>query len=257
MRRVLSASTPPRPLVAKTPASLLYFHIPPRIPLSPSKTLITVSTAFALLLAVRLPAQPIPVSYSVHLASATSYDTRSRDEDTIHASLAVFVNGERKDLSIWDGVGWDGSRTEGRKWVTGLHLFGPSTGSSVKVVTGRLEDSDSIQIVYQIFNAGESPSSSNHESVATRIQQSKCEGGDGVSAWDCLSPLADQLVAGLPFSRCDGLVGAEKLVFTAMQLRRRTETGDTVTISNLYRGIAAPAACGQSIYSAMVTIARQ
>jgi len=42
-----------------------------------------------------------------------------------------------------------------------------------------------------------------------------------------------------------------------MQLRRKTETGDTVTVSNLYRASDAPVACGNSIYSVVVTIARQ
>ena len=78
-------------------------------------------------------AQPIPVSYLVRLESATSYDTRARDEDTVYAALAVFVNGERKGAAVWDGKGWDGSRPEGRRWVTGLHLFGPSSGSTVQV----------------------------------------------------------------------------------------------------------------------------
>src|SRR5580765_2822434 len=106
-------------------------------------------------------AQPIPVSYAVRLASATVYDTRSRDEDTVHASLSVFVNGEQKDVSIWDGKAWDGSRIEGRRWVTGLHLFGTppvnnvnnvsnSTNvnnvSNLQVSTGRIQDTDIVQI---------------------------------------------------------------------------------------------------------------
>ena len=95
-------------------------------------------------------AQPIPVSYTVRLASATVYDTRAREEDTIHASLTVFVNGERKAASIWDGKGWDGSRTEGRVWVTGLHVFGTPTESTLHVSTGRLQDSDTVQIVFEI-----------------------------------------------------------------------------------------------------------
>src|SRR5947207_16006732 len=79
-------------------------------------------------------AQPIPVSYVVRLASATVYDTRSHDEDTVHASLTVFVNGERKGGSIWDGKGWDGSRFEGRRWVNGLHLFGTPPVHKVRIV---------------------------------------------------------------------------------------------------------------------------
>jgi hypothetical protein len=42
-----------------------------------------------------------------------------------------------------------------------------------------------------------------------------------------------------------------------MQLRRKTETGETVTVTNIYRASDAPAACGNSIYGAAVTIARQ
>ena len=53
------------------------------------------------------------------------------------------------------------------------------------------------------------------------------------------------------------LVAAEKLVYPSMQLRRKTETGDTVTVSNVYRAANAPAACGNSIYGVVVTIARQ
>ena len=83
-------------------------------------------------------AQPIPVSYAVRLASATVYDTRARDEDTVHASLAVFVNGERKGISIWDGKAWDGSRIEGRRWVTGLHLFGTPPENNVSKLSLRL-----------------------------------------------------------------------------------------------------------------------
>src|SRR4249920_3753495 len=94
----------------------------------------------ALALRAAPSAQPLPVDYAVHLASATNYDTRSKDEDTVHASISVFVNGMRKDTAIWDGKGWDGSRAEGRKWVPGLHVLGPAGMSTVQVVTGRLQD---------------------------------------------------------------------------------------------------------------------
>ena len=103
-------------------------------------------------------AQPIPVTYAVRLASATVYDTRSRDEDTVHASL-------------WDGKGWDGSRNEGRVWVTGLHLFGTPTESNVQVSTGRIQDSDNVQVVFEILNAHGAPSSANYEAAAAQIQQ--------------------------------------------------------------------------------------
>jgi hypothetical protein len=202
-------------------------------------------------------AQPIPVSYLIRLASATVYDTRSRNEDTIHASLSVFVNGERKGASIWDGKAWDGSRTEGRVWVTGLHLFGTPTESNVQVSTGRIQDSDTVQIVFEMLNMGSAPSSANHESAADRIQQSACAAGDGSSAWDCLAPQAASILRGWSVANCDGLVAADKLVYTAMQLRRKTETGDTVTVNNLYRASDAPVACGNSIYGVVVTIARQ
>jgi hypothetical protein len=205
-------------------------------------------------------AQPIPVSYGVRLASATVYDTRSRDEDTVHASLAVFVNGERKGASIWDGKAWDGSRVEGRAWVTGLHVFGTPTESNLQVSTGRLQDSDTVQIVFEILNisnGGTVPSSTNHEAAADRVQQSACTGGDGSSAWECLAPQAASILAGWPVANCDGLVAADKLVYTAMQLRRKTETGETVTVNNLYRASDAPAACGNSIYGVVVTLARQ
>ena len=208
-------------------------------------------------------AQPIPVSYAVRLASATVYDTRAREEDTIHASLTVFVNGERKCASIWDGKSWDGSRIEGRRWVTGLHLFGTPPQNSVnnvQVSTGRLQDNDAVQIVFEILNmidGASAPSSANHESAAGRIQQSACAGGDGSSAWECLAPRAASILAGWSVTSCDGLVAADRLVYTAMQLRRKTETGETVTVSNVYRASDAPAACGHSIYGVAVTIARQ
>jgi len=202
-------------------------------------------------------AQPIPVNYAIRLASATVYDTRSHDEDTIHAALTVFVNGERKGASIWDGKGWDGSRTEGRVWVTGLHLFGTPSESNVQASTGRLQDTDTVQIVFELLNSAGAPSNANHESAADRIQQSACAGGDGSSAWDCLAPQAAKILAGWPLADCDGLVAADKLVYTAMQLRRKTETGDAVTVNNLYRASEAPVACGNSIYAVVVSIARQ
>ena len=214
-------------------------------------------------------AQPIPVSYAVRLASATVYDTRSRDEDIVHASLSVFVNGERKGVSIWDGKAWDGSRIEGRRWVTGLHLFGTppennvskpnnvNNVSSLQVSTGRIQDTDTVQIVFEMLNASTEPSSANHESAAGRIRESACAGGDAGSAWECLAPQAGSILAGWSVRSCDGLVAADKLVYTAMQLRRKTETGETVTVTNIYRASDAPAACGNSIYGAAVTIARQ
>ena len=220
--------------------------------------ILAVATFLAVLFISSGPsAQPIPVSYAVRLASATVYDTRAREQDTIHAALTVFVNGERKGASIWDGKGWDGSRTEGRVWVTGLHLFGTPTESTLHVSTGRLQDSDTLEIVFEILNAGGAPSAAQHESAADRIHQSACAGGDGGSAWECLAPQAASILAGRSVANCDGLVAADKLVYTAMQLRRKTETGDTVTVSNLYRASAAPVACGSSIYGAVVTIARQ
>jgi hypothetical protein len=202
-------------------------------------------------------AQPLPVDYVVRLASATSYDTRSREEDTIHAALSVFVNGERRAGAIWDGKGWDGSRAEGRRWVSGLHLFGPSTGSTVQVTTGRLEDTDTVEVLYHVLNASRDLSDTHHGSMTSRIHLSPCAGADGVSAWDCLGPQAAAIVADLPLDACDGLVAADKLVYPALQLRRKTETGDTVTVNNLYRGASAPVTCGQSIYAAVVTIARR
>ncbi|HEY3042622.1 MAG TPA: hypothetical protein VGJ39_01270 [Vicinamibacterales bacterium] len=208
-------------------------------------------------LSVTSSPQPIPVSYLVRLASATVYDTRAHDEDAVHASLTVFVNGERKGTSIWDGKGWDGSRREGRAWVTGLHVFGTPTESTVQVSTGRIQDSDTVQIVFEMLNASTAPSSAHHEAAADRIQRSACAGGDGSSAWECLAPQAASVLAGWTVASCDGLVAADKLVYTAMQLRRKTETGDTVTVNNLYRASDAPVACGNSIYAVAVTIARQ
>jgi len=211
------------------------------------------------------PAQPIPVSYAVRLVSATVYDTRTRDEDTVHASLTVFVNGERKGASIWDGKAWDGSRIEGRRWVTGLHLFGTSPAnndnvSNVQISTGRLQDSDTVQIVFAILNildSASAPSSANHDRATGLIRESPCAGGDGNSAWDCLAPQAAGILAGWTLGSCDGLVAADKLEYTALQLRRKTETGETVNVSNVYRASDAPAACGNSIYGVALTIARQ
>ena len=208
----------------------------------------------------RPSAQPIPVSYLIRLASATVYDTRSHDEDTVHASLAAFVNGERKDMSVWEGKGWDGSRIEGRRWVTGLHLFGTPTEPNVQLSTGRIQDTDTVQIVLALTNvssASSAPSNANHEAAADRVHQSACAGGDGASAWDCLAPQATNILAGWPVADCDGLLAADKLVYTAMQLRRKTETGDTVTVNNVYRASNAAASCGNSIYGVVVTIARQ
>jgi hypothetical protein len=202
-------------------------------------------------------AQVLPASYVVRLASATSYDTRSRDEDTIHAALTVFVNGERRGAAVWDGKGWDGSRTEGRRWVTGSHDFGPATGSTVQVATGRLQETDTVQLVFQILNSTAELSNQNQEVLADRIQKSTCTGGDTGSAWGCIAGQASTLVSGLPTENCSGLVAADKLVYTAQQLRRKTETGDTVTVSTNYQDTAPAAGCGQSIYGAIVTIARQ
>jgi hypothetical protein len=185
----------------------------------------------------------------------------------VHASLAVFVNGERKDASIWDGKAWDGSRIEGRRWVTGLHVFGTgpvnnnnNDNNNVQVSTGRLQDIDTVQIVFEMVNILDgvrAPSAANHDRAASRIQQSACAGGDGDSAWDCLAPQAASILAGWSVASCDGLVAADKLVYTAMQLRRRTETGETVTVGNVYRAADAPAGCGNSIYGIAVTIGRQ
>ena len=211
----------------------------------------------ALALRAAPSAQPLPVDYAVKLASATNYDTRSKEEDTVHASISVFVNGVRKDTGIWDGKGWDGSRAEGRRWVPGLHVFGPAGMSTVQVFTGRLQDTDTLQIVFELLNSSTEPSAANHEAVAERIQRATCAGGDDASAWDCLVPDAAALLEGWPVANCDGLVAAEKLVYTAMQLRRKTETGDTVTVTKNYRASNAPPGCGFSIYGAVVTIARR
>jgi hypothetical protein len=228
--------------------------------------LVLATFLIATLLLNRPSAQPIPVSYAVRLASATVYDTRAREEDTVHVSLTVFVNGERKGTSVWDGKGWDGSRIEGRRWVTGLHLFGTppesnvnnvSDVSTVQVSTGRIQDTDTVQIIFGMLNSAGAPTSANHASAADRIQQSPCAGGDGSSAWDCLAPQAANILAGWSVGNCDGLVAADKLVYPAMQLRRKTETGGTITVSNVYRASDAPVTCGNSIYGVIVTIARQ
>jgi hypothetical protein len=211
----------------------------------------------ALCLLARPSAQPLPVDYIVHLASATNYDTRSKDEDTIHAAVSIFVNGVRGETAIWDGKGWDGSRAEGRKWVPGLHVFGLGGTSTVQLATGRIQDTDTVQIVFHLSNASSEPSGVNHQTAADRIAKSTCTGGEETSAWDCLVPQAATILEGWPVAGCDGLVAADKLVFTAMQLRRRTETGDTITITKNYRASDAPPGCGFSIYGAVVTIARR
>src|SRR5687768_8057473 len=95
-------------------------------------------------------AQPLPVNYTVRLASATVYDTRSRGDDTVYAALTVFVNGNRTATAIWDGKGWDGSRMEGRLWAGGLHVLGTPSEGSVRVSTGRIQDTDTVQIIFQI-----------------------------------------------------------------------------------------------------------
>jgi len=210
---------------------------------------------FALL--AGLGAQALPVDYSVRLASATNYDTRSKEEDVVHASISVFVNAMRKDTAIWDGKGWDGSRAEGRRWVPGLHVLGPLGTSTVEAVTGRLQDTDTLTIVFELLNSSGEPTAENHQAAAERIQRTECTGGDDASAWDCLVPQADAVIAGWPAGSCAGLVAADKLVYTAMQLRRKTETGDTVTITKNYRASDAPPGCGFSIYGAVVTIARR
>jgi len=86
------------------------------------------------------------------------------------------------------------------------------------------------------------------------VREDYSEGG---SAWECLAPRAASILAGWSIANCDGLVAADKLVYTAMQLRRKTETGEAVTVNNVYHASSAPPACGNSIYGAVVTIARQ
>jgi hypothetical protein len=220
---------------------------------------VAVAAACAAVTGVRAGAsgQPLPVDYVVRLASATNYDTRSREEDTVHASLTVFVNGIAKASAVWDGKGWDGSRAEGRRWVPGLHQLGPLGSTTVEVATGRIQDTDAVQIVFALLNASGEPSVANHEATAERIQQSACAGGEDSSAWECLAPMAAALLEGWPLANCDGLVAADKLVYTAMQLRRKTETGDTITVTKNYRAADAPPGCGHSIYGAVVAIARR
>ena len=133
-------------------------------------------------------AQPLPVDYVVRLASATNYDTRSKDEDTVHASITVFVNGVRKETAIWDGKGWDGSRAEGRRWVPGLHVFGPAGTSTVQAATGRIQDTDTVDIVFELLNSSGDPSAANHETVAERIQRTACAGGDDSTPGSVSSP---------------------------------------------------------------------
>ena len=174
-------------------------------------------------------AQPIPVSYAVRLASATVYDTRARDEDTVHASLTVFVNGERKGVSIWDGKAWDGSRIEGRRWVTGLHLFGTprvNNVSNLQVSTGRLQDTDTVQIVFEMLNASIEPSSANHEAAAARIQQAACTGGDGGSAWECLAPQAASILGGWSIGSCGGQASVHGDAAQKENRNRRDRHGD-------------------------------
>jgi hypothetical protein len=127
----------------------------------------------------------------------------------------------------------------------------------VQVTTGRLQDTDTVEVVYQIVNASRDLSGDHHGAMTSRIHGSSCAGAEGASAWDCLREQAAALVMDVPLEACDGLVAADKLVYPALALRRKTETGDTITVSNLYRGLGAPAACGQSIYAAAVTIARR
>jgi hypothetical protein len=204
-----------------------------------------------------LCAQPLPATYVVRLASATNYAPRARGADVIHAALTLFVNGRRTGSAIWDGRGWDGSRIEGRTWESGLHIFGPAGASTVELVARQVADSDTVQIVFQLFSGADAPLPANFDAAADRIRQSSCAGGDAESAWNCLAPQSATLTNGWPLAGCAGFVAADLFVYTGMQLRRKTEAGETATIGHTYQATAAAPGCGQSIYGASVAIARQ
>jgi hypothetical protein len=195
--------------------------------------------------------------YVISLPSASVYDTRSGDEDSVHVFLSVFVNGMSRGIAIWDGMGSDGTRPIGRAWTAGLHLLGSSSQPTVQVSTGPVQPADAVQIVFQILNAGSAPTRAQYEATADRLRLSACAGGDDGSAWSCLRPLAADLLDGLSLTGCDGVLAADKLVYTGTQLEVKTSAGKTATVSSNYGGANAPAGCGQSIYGARITIARQ
>jgi hypothetical protein len=205
----------------------------------------------------QLSAQSDARSYVIALPSASVYDTRSAEEDTVHAFLSVFVNGTSRGIAIWDGMGSDGTRPIGREWTAGLHLLGSSARPTVQLSTGPVQPQDGVEIVFQIFGSSSAPSRMQHETMADRIRRTACAGGDEGSAWSCLRPLAADLLEGLSLAGCDGVLAADKLVYTGRQLEMKTSAGKTATVSSNYGGASAPAGCGQSIYGTRVTIARQ
>jgi hypothetical protein len=215
---------------------------------------------FALALALALsivPEHPAAQAggYTVHLRSASVYDTGSGRRDTIYAALTVFVNGASKGTAIWDGRGWDGSRAEGREWDMGLHIFGTSAGSTVMLATGPVQDRDTVHLVVVVVNSSMPPSDADYRSTAERIEQSSCSSGSGGSSWDCLVLQSASLLAGWPIGKCEGFVAADKLAFTGAELREKTETGANIDLGKFYQRSTAPAGCtSNSIYGADVVI---
>jgi hypothetical protein len=220
------------------------------------RTLAIVTSVVVPWLTAVLAAQPATRSYAIGLPSASTYDIRSRDQDTVHAFLAVFVNGSRSGLAIWDGAGSDGTRAEGRQWGSGLHLLG-TPAAPVVASTGPVGDNDTVEVVVQILNVLRPPSQAQYESMAERIRSTTCSESDTGSFWPCLFSQSADILDGLAVSGCDGIVAADLLVYTGAELEMQTDSGRVATVSRTYGATSAPAGCNQSIYGARVTMTRE
>jgi hypothetical protein len=198
--------------------------------------------------------------FLIRLAGAYISHTRSRDSDTIYAFLELVINGTATPVIYWDGLGWNGQNHENRDWNKGQHFFGTDVRSNVQMYTGNLAPTDRVEVIFNVINSVNFiPSGRDYESAAGAIRNGVCRSsnraGDS-SGWACIFAAIPTILAEWKFADCDGLVAADRVVFTGADLDRlvpnpgnlpaQPEIARSFTWSRNYHGLDSPPVSGSN-----------
>jgi hypothetical protein len=202
-----------------------------------------------------------PHNYSIRLASAHVFTTRSLHNDTVYASMTVLVNGKPVGTRIWDGVGCykEGSlplKPEGRDWNDGDHFFGSCTLSSVEVPTGIVNDGDRIGVRFEVINSSSQLSNENYREAASALEKGLCKSGsDSKDNKGWLCALATIVKIGIPWltANCNGPLAMDEVEFSATELNKNVPMviggpeGQRVwQWGKEYAGTDSPSGCGKN-----------
>ena len=180
----------------------------------------------------------VPGSFYIGIGSLFVRDTRSKHEDTVYASLSLWVNEKKVGTAIWDGAG-------GRDFNNGQHNLNPSA----RLNTGTVGSEDKVRINLIVVNLGHTPSEDDYKKAAGAVGSQTCK--------DILSCAATGLGEVLTVwftANCDGPLAEANFTVTGRQLNSTAPDDPTQwsgllvpdTDGNTFYGADSPPGCGHN-----------